>query len=198
MSGWDADGCAHLSELERRCAGSWLKVDPATVCGPPTGLLVGEMPGASSSSALPLFPYPKNSAGGRLLSWSRITPGQYLGRLLRCNLFVTPRPDWDEILAHELANDIMRAATPELRIVLLGKRVAEAFEVYRVFEMQKRTRDDGQHYFICAIPHPSGRNLVYNEPVARVGAAAAIQWASDSIAPPTEKAQERAEKGKRR
>lgn len=193
MSGWDRPEWEHLSEVEKRCAALWLHVDPSKPPGPPTGLLVGEMPAAGSGS-LPLFPHPKNSAGGRLLLWSRITPTQYLGRLRRTNIYTTATEEpWDPAHAELRAQEITEQLTDGTRVVLLGKRVSEAFQVWVPFKMERRGR-----IFLTSIPHPSGRNLVYNDAVARMGAAAAVQWAADCIAPPSDKDLARARAGKKR
>lgn len=192
---WERPELQHLTDLECRCAALWFKIDPATVAGPPTGLIVGEMPGCSTSSALPMFPYPPNSAGGRLLKMSLLTPGAYLGRLMRTNLF----SDWNEETndrwprgeAEERARLIHEATPREMRVVLLGARVSQAFGLD---EYMKLVEQNGVLY--TAIPHPSGRNLKYNDPIVRTGARAALQWAADSIAEGTPTAKQ-IKRGKR-
>lgn len=180
MSGWDTPNLAHISELERRCAAKWFKINPASIPGPPTGLLVGERPGPSTHKKLPLFPYPPNSAGGRLLKMSRIGIETYLGRLIRVNLFESFDLGWDADKATEAAKAIMDAQPEGRRVVVLGTRVAQAFGLTAFFKLEDH---DGR--MVCAIPHPSGRNLLYNDANYRVGAIAAVQWAANCIEPPS-------------
>lgn len=175
-TGWGHPDCAHLSALERRLAGWHMRVDPATVRGPISGLLVGEAPGPRTSKKLPLFPYPTNSAGGRLLKMSGLGAGQYLGRLLRRNLMEAYDLAWDAEVAGQHALNIINEQPAGRRVVLLGSRVGRAFgfaDFYKVAEV------NGAVY--CCIPHPSGRNLLYNDVNHRIAARAAIQWAADCI-----------------
>ena len=180
MKAWQHEGASHLTDLEKRCAALWFKIDPTTVIGPPTGLIVGEMPGENTSEKLPLFPWPRNSAGGRLMKMSLLSPGQYLGRLLRTNLFYEYSGDWDHEMARARARTIHAQRTVD-RVVLLGQRVGEAFGFSAFFAHEVR---DDVHY-VC-IPHPSGRNRIYNEQNARVGARAAVQFAASLNVKPEE------------
>lgn len=170
MNGWDH--VTHLTELEKRCASLWFKVNPADVQGPVTGLLVGECPGLTTRSTLPLFPYPPNSSGGRLLKMSDLTIHDYLGRLLRRNLFLDHVEIWNRDKAIEEAVKIVESVTVE-RVVLCGQRVAEAFGFRTFFKLEQHR---GVSY--CAIPHPSGLNRLYNDRPNVVAARAAIRFAA--------------------
>jgi hypothetical protein len=173
MSGWDRPELAHLTPLERKCAALWFKIDPATVEGPPVGMIVGEMPGPNTSPSLPMFPYPANSAGGRLLKISGLTPGQYLGRLLRVDLFKTYQEKWDPRMAQHLAVQLLEGS-PVKRIVVLGQHVGAAFGFDSFFQHAEFADMN-----IVCIPHPSGRSPIYNDMRAKIGAAAAIHFAAN-------------------
>lgn len=172
MSGWDAFG--HLTDLEKAAAAKLLRVDPATVIGPVIGLIVGEMPGRSSNPRMPMFPYPPNSAGGRLQKMSRLTMGEFLGRIRRVNLIEEFDEFWDPILARQNAIKITQSLRPGTRVVLCGRLVGEAFDVHDYF---KNYEHGGS--IACAIPHPSGLNRLYSQPSVRAAAGLAIEWAAD-------------------
>lgn len=178
MSSWEDNRAAvHLTEVERRCASLFLKVRPDDVVGPCTGLLVGECPGANTRSVLPLFPYPRNSAGGRLLKLSAMEPAPYLGRLRRTNLFEHHRTKWPALTqtqAHALAMHEELARGPLVRVVLLGTRVAQAFGFDAFWQSSEK---DGVSY--TTIPHPSGLSRAYNDPKVRIAARSALHWAAD-------------------
>lgn len=181
MSQWDS--ITHLTELEKRCAALWLRVSPASVIGPITGLIVGEMPGRSTSGKLPLFPHPKNSSGGRLWAMSGVPIGIYLGRLARTNLLSEFREDWDRREAAERAKVLVEQQPNGRRVVVLGKRVGEAFGFRRFFEV---LADEPRHVSYTCIPHPSARNLEYRDVAKRVGARIALQFAADYMVAPKE------------
>lgn len=168
MNGWDH--VSHLSELEKRCASLWFRVDPATVQGPVVGMIVGECPGLKTRATLPMFPYPANSSGGRLLKMSELPIQDYLGRLTRRNLFYDHQVEWDRDKAIDEAVKIVETVKVE-RVVLCGQRVAEAFGFRRFFHLEENA---GVRY--CAIPHPSDMNRIYNQPQPRLAAKAAIRW----------------------
>jgi hypothetical protein len=179
MKGWDH--VTHMTELEKRCASLWFKINPATVEGPITGLLVGEMPGKNTRSALPLFPYPKNSSGGRLLAMSGIPPHLYFARMMRVNLFEHHVDIWNEEQANLNAIEIMKQQPKGRRVVLCGRRVGSAFGFTQFFQMG---HDEEADAFYVAIPHPSGLNREYNDPIKRASARIALQWAADYMVPP--------------
>lgn len=178
MTGWDRPELAHLSRIEKKCAALWFKVNPDHVLGPPTGMLIGEMPGRTTSPDLPLFPYPRNSAGGRLLKMSGLTIGEYLGRLIRINLIPHYAEKWDPEGARIRAEWLVKNS-PVDRIVLLGQHVGAAFGFSSFFHHE--TVNDKT--LVC-IPHPSGRNRVYNDERARLGAAATMKFAADELTRP--------------
>lgn len=180
----EAARTAHLSDAEiayaRRCFG----VDRAAISGPPDGLLVGECPGPNTSGRLPLFPYPAGSSGGRLLKWSGLAPGEFLGRLARRNLYDLHVPPqlWDENDARVHAGEISAWLAEQgggYRILLLGCRVGSAFELEPWGACTRRIGAFGVE--IRCIPHPSGHNVGYNDPRARLAAQGAVLWAAGML-----------------
>lgn len=178
MKGWDH--VTHLTELEKRCASLWLKpIDPSQIKGPPTGLIVGECPGKSTSSKLAMFPWPKASSGGRLFKMANMPIEIYLGSLRRCNVFYDHQEKWWPWSAHENALGIHLGCEPYTRVVLCGKRVASAFGFDRYFEVGSIPHQQkGGVVLYCTIPHPSGLNREYNNPLAVQGAEMALHWAA--------------------
>ncbi len=149
-------------------------------------LLVGEDNPLSSAPEHALFCHPPGCAGARLqsdiLGVSRAT---YLA-LWRTNLC---SPKWSAPAARDRAHDLLfDAARPWSTIVLLGRKVADVFA--RVLEPSARSPLSGkraefspfsstrlddrgrwvdhlipQQYdvTIVSLPHPSGRNLLWND-----------------------------------
>ena len=121
-----------------------------------------------------MFPSPPNSSGGRLLKMSDIKVGEYLGRLLRQNLFLVHQ-EWDHDQAVTNAITIVESVQVK-RVVLCGQRVGEAFGFGRYFDLHRHA---GVDYTV--IPHPNGMNRMYNDVNARVAARATVQWAANCI-----------------
>ena len=175
MKDWSAENCQHLSSAEKNFSAKWLKLNPSDVDGPPKGLLVDEVLGAQ---LVPLLPH-KNSTGGRLLKMSRLTPGQYMGRLART--FLVPDLNifgWNAEHAQERADRLFKIIPEKGRVVLLGHRVGRAFGLDRFFTMLER--DSIQ---IVVIPHPRLEGVMH-DPLARSGIASAVQWAADLMNAP--------------
>ena len=63
---------APISETVRAVAWHFWKVELPDDIPSPVGLLVGEQPGKGHNAALPLWPYPPQSAGARLARMSEI------------------------------------------------------------------------------------------------------------------------------
>lgn len=166
----------HMTPLELRLAAVKLEIKTRDIEGPAIGAIIGEAPGPNTSPKLPIFPFPASSAGGRLMSYSRMRPAEYLGKLYRKNLFTTFLPGWCAPAARELASYIERdlADMKIRRVLLLGTRVGAAFEVGGLWS--SLTTTSGITFLV--IPHPSGRCRVYNDEAARKRAGAAIRWAA--------------------
>lgn len=173
----DYDRVRHLSRLEMRLAATKLGVDLSAIAGPPVGAIVGEAPGPNTSPDLPMFPLPSRSAGGRLLGYARISPADYLGRLARRNLF-PELADWSVPAARGRSFELLwwlRNMRPRIRrVLLLGGRVAAAFGVEEFWRPRRLHRD----LTLVAIPHPSGRNRLYNDPEICRRAGAEVRWAA--------------------
>ena len=124
-----------------------------------------------------MFPWPATSAAGRLMAMSRLSPSQYLGGLYRRNL--VDDHVWDESDAADRAREIVGALfdePPTLRVVLCGWRVASAFEVRASNYWEPVVMDCRQTAVV--IPHPSGKNRVYNNPSARDQTGLWMRWAT--------------------
>lgn len=175
--------CAHLTRTDLTFARAWLGVAPEDIAGPPVGLLVGEMPGENTSDRLPMFPYPAGSAAGRLLRLSGMTPGMYLGRFWRRNLFTSYDPRWNSVAAKTKAEEVRewtRKVDGSIRVILLGTKVAAAFGI-PMWGRASETTPTNNLVEYATIPHPSGRNPIYNQEKAKQAAQLAMMWAGGFV-----------------
>lgn len=123
-------------------------------------ILVGESNPISSDPEYALFCYPIGCAGYRLRRILGLPQHQYLA-LHRTNLCVG---DWSMARARQRALELLDPQAPWHVMVLLGRKVAEVFNIGLV--------PFTSHVHFCPdrtliyIPHPSGRNPVYNQPWA--------------------------------
>lgn len=92
--------------------------------------------------------------------------GRYVAQTDRRNLFDTPQAAWDTRAAAESAQRI-EATLRQCQVLLLGVRVAHAFSYDDVgnYEWEQRGR-----ILFARIPHPSGRNRMWNDPMERARA----------------------------
>lgn len=177
--------CAHLTHVELRLAAKFVGMTPAMVDGPPEGVIVGESPGPNTAGRRPLMPWPAGASGERLMKFADMTPGQYLGRFVRFNLFPfhVPADEWNVERAQRSAVTLRDSLVAEgtWRIVLLGARVAKAFGIdspwTRVEEFHANATG-GTVITLVALPHPSGLNHDYNNERVRYAAGAAVRWAA--------------------
>lgn len=149
----------------------------------PVGMLIGEAPGPHTDARLPLFPLPNASAAGRLLKYSDVEPIDYIGKLVRMNLCVE---EWSERGAIAgVARALEFLLNPKnyhrgrpLRVLLLGRRVADAWNCGKAqFGYEARRSAYGfPGIQLVWIPHPSGRNLAYNDRRNQLRARRAVQW----------------------
>jgi hypothetical protein len=124
-------------------------------------LLIGEAPSKNENIPRPL----EGRIGHRLAKFAGITFEEYLELFDRVNL-LTLRQDtaekgfeFDMELA-TISAGLLRQTQPERRyMVLLGKRVAEAFRL-PLFYFEEMKEPD--HTFIV-MPHPSGVNRWFND-----------------------------------
>lgn len=176
----------HLTPLELRLAAIKLGVKLDAIDGPPVAAIIGEAPGVNTSWKLPVFPFPSNSAGGRLLKYSELDAAAYLGKFIRKNLYTHLEP-WSIPTAREKAAEIVSLfqSWRVLRVVLLGKRVGEAFGL-RLWETGSTTAMDfgvgapprSFGVAVTCIPHPSGRCREYNDEDAIRRTKATLRWAA--------------------
>ena len=201
MSAFNADQLARAdvwSRFESSHVGAWRKARRlfgwiGAVPPDVRGMLIGEAPGPNTDARLPLFPFPSNSAGARLLRYAAIDPVDWFGKLMRVNLCDGP---WS---ARRAAAGRARALTylldesnyhdgEPLRVLLLGARVARAWSCYGSFGYEehqyglnplpsRRPVVSDRALRVAWIPHPSGRNLLYNARRNQLRARHAVLWA---------------------
>lgn len=165
-------GDSGLRDLARR-----LRLNRAAQTGPanPGPILVGELNPYGVEPAHALLDEPRGSSGWRLRMILGLTTESYLA-LRRYNL-CTDR--WSMPLARKRAEEI-RAAHSDRVLVLLGAKVAAAFglqdagafsavgesvqELYSKRDAVARKLGERPTYVL--LPHPSGRNVAWNEPGA--------------------------------
>lgn len=119
-------------------------------------LILGEAPGTRTSADMPMFPWPLTSAGGRLFQVSGFEIKTYLKTFDRANLLDTT--GWNAKRAAQNAREIVKA-WQKRRIVLCGNRVSDAFG----YRGPAFTWVDLFGVRCVRIPHPSGRNPIYND-----------------------------------
>lgn len=173
MKAWEH--ITHMNAMEKRLASTWLKVNPSEVPSPPSGLVIGEMPGPDTKATLPLFPHPKNSSGGRLWQLSDLPLPIFLGKLRRTNLIQEYREEWPQFEAQKQAEKMMAELPEGTRVILCGTAVGIAFDQKKFYTIDTI---NGSWYVV--IPHPSGRNRAYADPATRIGARYALRWAADT------------------
>jgi hypothetical protein len=111
-----------------------------------------------------LYPLPAGCAGHRLYEMLRevlpsATMSGYARRFERINLVSGP---WDARAAKIRAEEL-RPTLVDRHVVLLGLQVAKAFEIDTRCSISNE--DDDAIFYL--LPHPSGRNLLYNDPGRR-------------------------------
>lgn len=135
----------------------------------PVPTFVGEHNPYGQDSRYALFCWPVGSAGWRL---AHIVLGLRRRSYLSCprlNLLTTER--WSVPAARVAATSIL-AAPPTDVLVLLGRKVAAAFDVADVSVFGSKRLIGGP--LVVVLPHPSGRCLAWNEPDAVSRARAAV------------------------
>ncbi len=127
-------------------------------------VLIGEDNPQSSAPEHALFPAPAGCAGNRLqekiLGLRRAT---YLS-IWRTNLC---NPTWSAPAAHLRAGSLLAETGPWDVMILLGSKVAGVFGKILEEKLEPFTVTGiGHMQRVVCLPHPSGRNLVYNHPLA--------------------------------
>lgn len=159
----------------------------------PRAVIVGEAPGRSTRDDCAMFPWPPGSAGWRLYGMSGYqTPANYLRHFDRVNLL-----QWTDAImsgairgwrgaaarekAQRILHDLGKFDGDEVRLVLCGARVRDAFGVRAKWftPVEVNVHPSVPRRWAVTVPHPSGRNRVLNDnPAARELTAAALAWAA--------------------
>jgi hypothetical protein len=130
-------------------------------------VLIGMNNPVSSKPEHALVPYPPGCTGSRLLEMLKtripeVTRHQYLERFDRRNL--VPHKVWDGLLAAKHADELFLSFFGTGRtIVLLGADTVKAFNIPRLL-IHPQTIGGATWR---QIPHPSGRNLWFNDEANR-------------------------------
>lgn len=170
------------STLMRGHTNAWTQYGLAGRPPAPRGLVIGEAPGPNTNALLPLFPAPSNSAGARLLRYADVDPADWLGKLVRMNLCDGTWSARRAVAgrARALAFLFDKAnyynGAP-LRVLLLGDRVRRAWSCYGAFGYVRMEYYGGPTLHVAWIPHPSGRNRLYNVRRNQLRARRAVLWA---------------------
>lgn len=125
-------------------------------------VLVGEVNPYGVDPFFALYPLPEHASGGRLAKILGLTRGEYLRRFERVNLCVG---HWSAKQAR-VAAELLDRASSASPLLLLGRRVARAFEYDAEFWTSYVPA--GRLGRIYLIPHPSAMNRVWNDPRAVV------------------------------
>jgi hypothetical protein len=153
----------------------------------PVGLLVGEQPKPGGNPKLPLWPFPKNSAGARLFLMSGMQLIDYFRLLARVNVSRNVVARWNANGARQRGLYILRGLPDGTRVVACGARARDALGVPDFFRpqamytgMEDMVQDGGvgPRVEVVAIPHPSGRTRDYNDPDNRKLAGSYVRWAA--------------------
>lgn len=141
-------------------------------------LLLGEDNPQSASPEHALYDYPPNCAGERLRRLILDIPSDRYLSIWRTNLC---NPTWSEQIARRRALELALDDTWDT-IIMVGRKVARAMasvdrtrlskanqDPLEPFEVSPRyfRGDTGRWVQLVSLPHPSGRNLIWNNPDAR-------------------------------
>lgn len=124
-------------------------------------LVIGEAP---SDEGPPL----EGRVGRRIAEYAGVTLDEYLELTDRHNLFAKPIPFWSAPHAEQNAIDVWPMLVGR-RTLLLGKNVTRAFGLHPA-DLLLSWRSPIPELEVAMLPHPSGRNLWWNEAANRVAA----------------------------
>lgn len=126
--------------------------------------LVGEAPGPRGNPHTPLWPDPPHMAGGRLAKMLGYSKTEYLRAFARANLLDEyPGPVFPLSVARPRAAPLAQRLAPK-PLLLLGRGVAGAFRFPGQDICEWHDYDlEGTWIRAALVPHPSGRNLFYND-----------------------------------
>lgn len=129
-------------------------------------ILIGENNPYGSDPEFALYDHPPGCAGHRLRRVLGLSSDQYLG-LHRVNLC---DDDFSKAQAEKRAFELMDLRMPWNVLVLLGRKVTGAFEKVALGGASLVAFGTCAHpsgRALVSLPHPSGRNLVWNQTSAR-------------------------------
>lgn len=109
-----------------------------------------------------LYPAPDASAGARLCRVLGLPPAEYLRRFERRNLL--RELPWSAPRARAAADAVLAEMPERDRLVLLGRRVADAFGA--PFDVDPRAAlpvERWRGHLVLVLPHPSGRSHLWND-----------------------------------
>lgn len=128
-------------------------------------VLIGEAPGAETIRGHPERAL-LGSTGANLASIAEWSWEEYVEKTERYNLFLDPQPMWYFKRAFAAARELERQLEGRT-IILLGAKVATAFEVLREPNYEWLHEDWAN---VAKVPHPSGRNRMWNDDEERAKA----------------------------
>ncbi len=116
-----------------------------------------------SSPRMALYPHPAKSAGARLWRFSGLDRDVYLERFDRRNVLTG---EWSMARAREVA-PALREELAGRRVVLLGAPVNSVMRGGTEHELAPpfRWTPDGHGGWMAKVPHPSGLNHFFNDPL---------------------------------
>lgn len=130
-------------------------------------LLVGEDNPYGKDPRYALYPLPEYSAGGRLCSLIlQLSVKEYIKSFDRVNLCAEK---WSMKEAKERALDLLtvRGEKQHDHFILFGSKVATAFGLrFNPFMSTTIGTGPAREVSVTILPHPSGRNRIWNEPGA--------------------------------
>jgi hypothetical protein len=125
-------------------------------------ILVGELNPYGPDPGFALYPSPPGCAGDRLCRLMGLDSDDYLDRFDRANLCDYR---WSVRKARERAESLLDASE---NLVLLGSKVCDAFQIaftpFRIVWRNPKIMASPRRLFV--LPHPSGRNRMWNVPGA--------------------------------
>jgi uracil-DNA glycosylase len=125
-------------------------------------VIVGEAPSGESLLGRPGLALTGGSGRNlcAIAGWDWL---EYLRHTERRNLFIDPMPVWDRKAARVSADELTLALEGRT-VIVLGAKVAEAFDLGEDPDYRWLHLDWAD---VARVPHPSGRNRLWNSPQER-------------------------------
>jgi uracil-DNA glycosylase len=130
----------------------------------PNVVIIGEAPGPQDSGAFPLLGTNMRAAGARLRAMSGLSMPEWRS-VVRVNLVSHPLVgrEWPRQNARITATSWKHSLLQGKRVILLGSKVCNAFGYAHGVDHAHCEWREQAGYEAASIPHPSGRNLAYND-----------------------------------